>query len=197
MKKFRDSMVGSVIILGAISFVIVLALALTNYVTKPLIDTAAQETAQEARLLVLPEADDFTKLEGELPEKIKEGYRANNGTGYVFEVEDSGYGGAMSFMVGMNENAEFTGVTVLSHNETPGLGTRVLEDEYMNQFIGLSDPNEVDDVTSATVSSLTLKRAMDNAVEGFDFATRHLDETTGASVSTEDVENPTEEENNE
>ena len=40
-------------------------------------------------------------------------------------IVSDGYGGDMNMIVGVKTNGEITGVRVLSHNETPGLGDRI------------------------------------------------------------------------
>jgi electron transport complex protein RnfG len=58
----------------------------------------------------------------------------------AFETMGSGYGGDVGVMVAVNvETGEIRGVSVTTHNETPGLGALVETDEdFKNQFKGVA-----------------------------------------------------------
>jgi len=146
-----------IVVLVAICLVISAALAFTNDFTAPAIAKAAKETAESARLEVLPEADSFELLElSNLPETITAVYAADNGAGYVFMITCDGYGGAgtMNLICGINADGLITACKTLSHKETAGLGSKTAEADFKNQFIG-SDASlsGVDAITGATISS--------------------------------------------
>ncbi len=92
--------------------------------------------------------------------------------GFVVEVLPKGYGGPVSTMVGISLKGEVTGLKVVDHKETPGLGSEVVENlKFLEKFIGKKpdDPvklgKDVDAVSGATISS----RAITNAVrQGLD-----------------------------
>lgn len=86
------------------------------------------------------------------------------------------YGGVISMLVGVDAERRVNGLKVLpGHMETPGLGTKAMEDAWVSQFIGQSladakgawkvrkdDPaGMIDEVTGATITS----RAMVSTVE--------------------------------
>jgi electron transport complex protein RnfG len=62
-------------------------------------------------------------------------------------------------MVGMKKDGTITGVRVISQNETPGLGVKITEPNFTEQFInrGVSglelSKNNIHAVTGATISS--------------------------------------------
>ncbi|MFC1865330.1 FMN-binding protein [Chloroflexota bacterium] len=81
--------------------------------------------------------------------------------GYAFLAIGAGYGGDISILVGL-ENAEIVkGIIILSHTETPLIGTRAMEPAFLDQFTGIAigdvafrkDGGQIDGVTLATVSS--------------------------------------------
>ena len=90
--------------------------------------------------------------------------------GYAFEAIGKGYGGDISLLVGVNNDKDLTikKVSVLSQSETPGLGTRITEDEFISQFnnktieaIKLRSNNgEIDAITGATISSNAVVNAV-------------------------------------
>lgn len=87
--------------------------------------------------------------------------------GFVVEVLPKGYGGPVSTMVGISLDGKVTGVKVVEHKETPGLGSEVVENkQFLKKFLG-KDPEDpvkigkdIDAVSGATISS----RAVTNAV---------------------------------
>lgn len=93
-------------------------------------------------------------------------------TGYAFVGEGNGYGGTVRVLVGVDENSnQILNVKILSHSETPGLGSKIEEDGFRSQFVGkkVSDPikvgTDINIISGATVSS----RAVSEAVrQGFD-----------------------------
>ena len=117
MKYFK-----SVIALTVICAVIAVLLALTNSITKPLIEKNAASEANAALLIVHPDGGEFTQLDltgKELPATVTEAYSASNG-GYVVKLLTSGYGSDMVLMCGIDANGTVTGATCLSSTETLG-----------------------------------------------------------------------------
>lgn len=168
--KFRDGDVGPVVILLAICAVITLALAAVFTVTDPVIKEGEIAAANEVRSQVLPGSDTFTKVKGSFPEGVSEVYKADNASGYVIRSAANGYGGAVTFMIGMDKDGGITGINVFDHNETPGLGTKVDNPDYLSQYLGNTDPYSVDAITGATRTSNALKNAVKQAQEAFAIA---------------------------
>lgn len=72
--------------------------------------------------------------------------REQQATAVILPVTVSdGYGGDMKMIVGVRANGEISGVRVLSHNETPGLGDKidVRKDDWIHSFSGRSLGNPV------------------------------------------------------
>ena len=149
-------------------------LALTNSATAPIIAEAERKANEEARLEVLPQADSFLQVEqAGLPEAVREVYQAQNGAGYTFSITTQGYGGknTLKMAVGIGADGKITGVKVLSHKETAGLGSKITSDEnFCGQFPGL-DANGAagaDTISGATFSSNYYKAAIADAFTAFE-----------------------------
>lgn len=161
-------------VLGAICLVMSLMLALINSVTKPIIEATETEMAEKARMEVLPEADGFTKVEVDLPadSSVTDVYEADNGAGYVFSITCDGYGGkdTMKISCGLDEEGTVVSTKVLSHKETAGSGTRIMEEDFAGQFLGIghSELDGVDTISGATVSSEYFIEAMRSAFEAYE-----------------------------
>ncbi len=145
-------------------------LSVLNQVTAPVI-AANQEAANNATYFaVLPEADSFTALDCEV-EGVSAVLKADNGAGYVITASAKGYGGDVPAAVSFDEEGNILRVIMMSNDETPGLGQRVTESSFYDQFAGL--PAEeltidgIDAVTGATISSKAAVKAVNLAIEAY------------------------------
>jgi len=89
--------------------------------------------------------------------------------GYAFLALGKGYGGDINILVGLEDESTLKGVTIITQNETPGLGTRIEDSDFTDMFTGLAiadigltrDGGGIDALTGATISS----RAVVDAVK--------------------------------
>jgi electron transport complex protein RnfG len=76
-------------------------------------------------------------------------------------------------MVGIDMEGKLTGISVMTHSETPGLGARITETEFSDQFRGIPLEEEVklgdnvDGVSGASFSSKGVVAAITEAVKIF------------------------------
>lgn len=168
MSRFKDSAFGPTVILAVICLTITLALAVVYNLTAPVIAVGELEAANEARMQVLPEADSFTQAQAELPEGVTEAFKADNGAGYVFTSQYKGFGGDVVYMIGMDAQGAIVGIQMFSHEETPGLGSKIGEAEYLAKYYGNADPMSVDAVTGATITSNSLKHSLIQAIAAYE-----------------------------
>ncbi|MDR0839040.1 MAG: FMN-binding protein [Oscillospiraceae bacterium] len=158
-------------VLLAICVVISGALAATNNVTSPIIVEAAAVRAERARTEILPSADGFTAIDARLPDGVDEAYAATNGTGYVFTLSATGYGGSGSLvlMAAVSPDGKIIAVKTLANGETKGLGSKVSEPAYETQFVGM-DKNLTgyQAITGATISSKAYAGAVKIALEAYE-----------------------------
>lgn len=154
-----------------------LALSFVYVVTKERIAEEEKRELNEALAVVFPGGESFSPFDlasfGPLPEskelKFLEAYAVTRGgkqQGLVFKVASTGYGGPIVLLVGVDtEKGVLTGVRVLEHQETPGLGSNITEEAFLSQFPGkpLTDPfaigKDVQAVSGATISSRAVVRA--------------------------------------
>ena len=76
--------------------------------------------------------------------------------GYAAGVSPLGFGGAMEIMAGVNVDGSLSGFKLITHSETPGLGSRVGESAYVSLYTGVTAGTlaDVDVITGSTISSL-------------------------------------------
>ena len=163
-----------ILVLVLICFVVTFLLAFTYGITAPIIAENTAKAESEARMELLPEADDFTQSDAN-PYILEDGkvyvqdcYVANNGAGMVVTVMTNSYGGRLTAMIGIDADGAITGVKVTDHADTPGVGTKAHAESHLKQYIGLTelqseqvkDDPSVQHVTGASVSSGALHKAV-------------------------------------
>ncbi len=125
-----------IIKLGVILFVIcgisTALLAGLNSVTEPIIAENNAKIQEEYRKEVLPDADGFE----EISEGMYKGTKNGETVGYTVNAAKNGYDGPVSIMVGVTEDLSVSGIKILSHSETAGLGAKCAEPAFLDQFIG-------------------------------------------------------------
>lgn len=170
-----------VIILALVAVIATAVLGATNLTTYDTIQEQLERIASENRMIIFPDAESFTELEVEDAEahsNIDSVYTADAGgqsIGYVVEAHGKGYGGSLPVMVGIASDGTITGVTILSNSETPGLGTKVEEPDFLDQFLGSElagkystkqiegGDTDIAAVSGATISSKAVVEAVNHA----------------------------------
>lgn len=157
-------------VLGIICLVITAFLALTFNITQPIIEENNRKLAEESRAMVLSEADGFEEKTGEFPENTVDVFAATNGVGYAITVTSKGYdSNPLKVMIGIKADGTIERINVLANSETPGLGSKVSEPAFTQQFEGMdSSMNGFEAIAGATRSSNAMKRAVETAYEIYD-----------------------------
>lgn len=95
--------------------------------------------------------------------------------GVALENKAGGFGGDVAVMVGFNvDNDTLLGIGVTTMSETPGLGTKIAEPKFSNQFKGTglnvdlkSKGGAIDAISGATVSSVAAVSAVQAAAKDY------------------------------
>ena len=104
---------------------------------------------------------------------------ANGGKVYLADAL-KGYGGKISFALGVDAEGAITGIEITSQSETAGLGANCETDEFKNRFPGVKAPespseemynkNETTETQVQALSGATVtSRAITRAVKGILF----------------------------
>lgn len=156
-----------------ITAVAALVLALVNAVTADTIAEHAAAQRQAAMVSVAPGADVFSELysEDNTIDGITGAYNGTSFVGYCVEVSPNGFGGPISLMVGVDAGGSVTGVVILDHSETAGLGARADSPDFLNQYIDKSGTitvntgdNAIDALTGATITSKAVTSGVNTAL---------------------------------
>ena len=224
-KKKESTLINMLVALFVIAAVSGGVLGLVYGLTKDTIAEGEEKKNNDAIKAVLPlesviyEVDtlNFT-YEGTasvLPCTIVKDSLTNAFKGVAIKTSEGGFGGKIELMVGITADGVIRGVSVLSHSETPGLGAnmdKVLVDQFTDQKPGdgftlevtknkEKEPEKVDAITAATITSRAFTKAVDKAYQAFEDNKDQLnndtsaddlipeaEEITGAEVETEENE---------
>lgn len=134
----------------------------------------AQGGAQRA--LLFPEAASFEKLDAPAIEGLNSAYVTDAGD-YVFDVQSAGYGGDVQLMIGIASDGTVAGIQIVSENETDGIGSNALTEDFFGTFTGLaaegslsldgSEGTQVDGVSGATFTSTAVVEDLNIAFEAY------------------------------
>ena len=157
-------------------------LAGVNSITKPIIAENEQKNFEIAMQEVLPEASGFEEVNlgdytpSETGVTLDSLYRADNGGYVVSTVCPEGYGGDVSVMVGITKDLTVNQVKIMSMSETPGLGAKASEPEFIGQYDGLAAgitvvkntapaDNQIEAISGATITSKAVTKAVNTALQ--------------------------------
>lgn len=160
-----------------ICLVVACALSITNALTKDQIDENEALTKEMSMMTVCDNAVTFEEL---IPDVAYKGIDGNgNAAGYAISTSANGYGGQVMVMTGISTDGKILNIDVYDNDdETPGLGKNTSASSFTDQFSGLDAAGdlivnkdydgtgqEVDAVTSATISSRAVVKAVNEACE--------------------------------
>ncbi|MBN2619460.1 FMN-binding protein [candidate division WOR-3 bacterium] len=139
-----------------------------------------EETRGQLMLSGLQEVIKAAEFKEVIPETLWQALdTSGKAVGVVFRVFPQGYGGLIPITVGLDLEGAVTGIRIASAaeglNETPGLGAKILEDDFRGQFIGKTgkgvlltkDGGEIDAITAATISSRAVCNGIGQGIDRF------------------------------
>ena len=183
MAKLESTFKNMVLSLVSISVVAAVALAGVFLLTSANIENQKAQKQQKAIMDVLPQKGEGAQIAE--PEQVGDVviYRATKDgkeIGAAVQVSEMGFGGAQKLMVGFDAEGKIVDYAVLEHQETPGLGDKIvfwfkdtkkqgqniLGREAKNLTVS-KDGGEVDAITAATISSRAFLRAINKAYAAY------------------------------
>lgn len=150
------------------------SLSITNYFTTKKIVSQKIKSEEAGFREVLPNAFHFESMDS----FSKKGFdQSGNIAGYVLKIRTTGYSGEIVALVGIDRDFRIMGVKILTQNETPGLGAKIIEKNFLAQFIGKpsekiflkvdNKDGEIDAITSATISSRAITNGIRRIIDEF------------------------------
>ena len=198
------------LVLTGVTAVSVALLAYVNELTKGPIAEANAKTLNEALKKVLPEYTNNPVAESDTVFSEKDGkkivdfiiYPAKNGekwVGSAVEAKSMGFGGQLKVLVGFDADGKIYDYSLLSHAETPGLGSKAADwfkEGNKGSIKGMNpgeapltvskDGGQIDAITASTITS----RAFLNAVNAAYAAYKGDGDTNGTTGATQKVVEP-------
>jgi electron transport complex protein RnfG len=187
MAKKESTFLNMVITLFVVTLVASTALAYVYEITKEPIAAARLAKKLEAIDQVVPPydnnpVDDMYTISATDGTDSLEVYPAKeNGKlvgSAIRSFSKNGYGGLIWIMVGLEPDGKIKDVAVVEHKETPGLGSKMSDPSFKNQFMGLDpsktslevkkDGGDIDAITAATISSRAFCDAVQMAVNSYE-----------------------------
>lgn len=153
--------------LTAIALVVAALLGVVDMVTRDKIEAINIEKTNQALAAVAPEGAEFTPVElndaavaaASAYGTLDSMYEMSTG-GYAVKIVASGSQGNIEMIVGVDANKALTGVSVVNHSETGGIGTKVVNNDpntagvpVLDQFIGMSGSGSL--VVGKTVTAIS------------------------------------------
>lgn len=155
--KYYIRIIGIMLIFTACS---ALLLASINALTVDKIENNRMTEFMRAVEVIFPDSTEITEHEIKTESPVDVVYNVKNADitiGYCIKSVPKGFDGDIEIIIGTDLSGKILGVQIISHSETPGLGSRVAEESYLTGYIGMSGDikfnQDIDAVAGATVTS--------------------------------------------
>ena len=198
MKKLESSLMNMVLVLTGVTVIAGALLGYVNELTKGPIAEANAKALSDAIALVVP---GFDNNPAEAPESIELNgatykiYKATKGgefIGAAVESSANGFGGALNVLGGFDKEGNIIDYSLLSHAETPGLGSKAADWFKKGQkgditgknpgkgaLVVNKDGGDVDAITASTITTRAFLNAVNNAYAAY--SGQNVDGMTGAT----------------
>jgi len=171
-----NNSVKMILVLVVVSLLSGAGLVLMYSYAEPLIRGNENTALENAIFKVLPEAKTYEAIKTGSGEIYLGKDKKGKTVGYAFTATGNGYQGEIKLIAGANPGLEkILAIEILKSTETPGLGGMIAEDDFKNQFKNLVtipkinlvkesplEPNDVQAITGATVSSNAVVNIINN-----------------------------------
>lgn len=186
------------IVLTAVTVVAGVLLGYVNELTKDPIAQANAKALSDAIAIVVP---GFDNNPAEAPEVIELNgatykiYKATKGgefIGAAVESSANGFGGKLSVLVGFDKEGKIIDYSLLSHAETPGLGSKAADwfkKGAKGDITGMNpgdkiltvnkDGGQIDAITASTITTRAFLQAVNNAYAAYNG--QSVDAASGAT----------------
>ena len=198
MKKLESSLKNMVLVLTGVTVIAGALLGYVNELTKGPIAEANAKALSDAIALVVPgfdnnpaDAPEIFELNG-ATYKIYKATKGGEFIGAAVESSANGFGGALNVLVGFDKEGNIIDYSLLSHAETPGLGSKAADWFKKGQKGDITGKNpgkgaltvkndggEVDAITASTITSRAFLNAVNNAYAAY--SGQNVDGASGAT----------------
>ena len=202
MKKLESSLMNMVLVLTGVTVVAGALLGYVNELTTGPIAEANAKALSDAIALVVPgfdnnpaEAPETIELNG-VTYKIYKATKEGKFIGAAVESSANGFGRALNVLVGFDMDGNIIDYSLLSHAETPGLGSKAADWFKKGQkgditgknpgkgaLVVNKDGGDVDAITASTITTRAFLNAVNNAYAAY--SGQNVDGMSGATQQAE------------
>ena len=168
-----------IVVLTSIALLSGLFLSYTYKSTEQDIKRNKEREKERAIKVVIPETDSFKERVIDAKNSLLTSYDKNGHIiGYAILTEGTGFQGPIKLMVGFDTTlSKIKGLEILENVETPGLGNRITENWFKEQFRGRlapvgyvkgkkpQDPHKIQAISGATISSRSVVKIVNQTWE--------------------------------
>ena len=201
MAKLKSTFPNMVISLTSITIVAAAALGAVYMFTQKAIQEQQIAKQTAAISAVLPEHERIADPETVNGLTVYKAYTGDQFVGAAVETQADGFGGVIRLLVGFDADNHIVNYEVLEQQETPGLGTHIVEwfknadkpgqnilgREATGAFTVSKDGGDVDAITAATISSRAFLKAVNAAYSAY--TEGEVEAATGASQLIDNEQN--------
>ena len=196
----KSTLFNMVAVLFTVTLIASAGVGAVNMITADAIAEANAAATKQAVSNVLPAFENSEVSEqtiDDMPIKVYTATNSGEKVGYAVEsMTKSGFGGVIRMMVGFAPNGQILNVNVLQQAETPGLGTKMADEDnallnsikdkkaWEIEFKVKKDGGELDALTAATISSRAYYDAVERAYRAYRVAAGFADSADGVSGAT-------------
>jgi len=173
----KNSKKAMIITLATIGIISALLLTFVYEWTTPYIQANQAKKQKQAINEVLPKVEKIKEVEKN-GSVFYEGYDASgNQVGVAFISSGGGYNGVIKIMIGVDlKSNEIYKISILNHQETPGLGARITGKKFKSNFKNKpfgdytvvktppSKETQVQAIAGATISSRSVTKIIEDAL---------------------------------
>lgn len=190
-KKLESTLANMILSLLLISAVMAAALGFVYGITKGPIEEVIKKKEIQAVRDVLPTFDNDPTKDVQTIDGLSFYRATKDGKPVGCAVKTyttKGYGGRFDLMIGFKPDGSINKIVVLEQKETPGLGTKMKEPKFKDQFNALNlaalpgqsvkvkkDGGTIDAITAATISS---RAFCDGIQKAYDLYLKNFSSTT-------------------
>jgi len=189
MAKRESSFINMVVTLFLVTGIAAAALGFVHDLTKGPIEIAKMKAQSEAIKNVLPEFDELGDSYKIITESVGDSleffpaYKNGELIGTAIKTyTKKGFSGFISIIAGIDAEGNFSGYSILEHEETPGLGSKMdvwfNNPEKPNQYVIGKNPGntnftvskdggDIDAITASTITSRAFLEALTLAYETY------------------------------
>lgn len=164
-----------VLVLTVVSLLSSGILSIADMLSNDKINQNQKRAVDSAIAKIIPEAEEVV-TEGDV---YKAFGKDKNILGYAFLAEGQGYGGTIKIICALSPKLDkLLGIEIIESSETPGLGARINQEWFKNQFKGLnilnkitytktkpSGNSQIQAITGATISSRSVVNIINKRIE--------------------------------